>query len=295
MIPAVARAVASFTLLLAAAEPHAPAKTRDGNPVIVVPVRRDSTPYCLSKKVASEKYAKDFPEPFVYKADADQNETCAFVVAGLNSDDCLAKTKSITGIDLGILERRMRPNRAEGSDAGSSVKPSDEEAWKGANNFSMRVSTEGFLDRKQSLRDLLRADNKFVLDKKLTHQKVAAPLLRIVENLRKSGKNEITYLGRYEVKRKRMAGGVLRRIDDPKKADDEGRCDSGWIGAGVQGSPFDDELFANALLEIVDTKTQQKLVIDELTPHLIYRYGFYQGGKYRVPPTTLIDFFDLAP
>jgi len=35
--------------------------------------------------------------------------------------------------------------------------------------------------------------------------------------------------------------------------------------------------------------------MDALTPHMVYRYGFYQGGKYRTDPKRIIEFFGIRP
>lgn len=69
---------------------------------------------------------------------------------------------------------------------------------------------------------------------------------------------------------------------------------SGPVGhSELQGSPFNDEYFTNYVLAISKKGTDQKIVVDGLTPYLIYRYGFYQGGEFRVSPEDIARFFQL--
>jgi len=72
---------------------------------------------------------------------------------------------------------------------------------------------------------------------------------------------------------------------------------SGWTGRGVQGSFFNDELFSNNVYVIEKVAPapgeQKSFAIDGLTPHLIHRYGFYQGGEYRQGPDAIAKFFGI--
>jgi len=167
----------------------------------------------------------------------------------------------------------------------------------------------------QDFRDLLLKDNQLVRAAGLTHQKIAEPMLAGFEALYKalaSGKKlqegesiPFSYDGQeYSISPTHMGGHIKvlpirteeelaeyhkERLERLKKRPPG----TAWLGAGVQGSVFHDELFEDSIFTIQRKKDGKNLQKDMLTPHLIYRYGFYQGGDYRVDPKEVADFFGL--
>ena len=85
-----------------------------------------------------------------------------------------------------------------------------------------------------------------------------------------------------------ITGIPMGRLIKPKKR-------SGWGIMATQGSPFHDDIQANWIVTIRHATSKTKvLTIDALTPHLMYRYGFYQGGFYRKSgPQDIAKFFGL--
>ncbi len=131
----------------------------------------------------------------------------------------------------------------------------------------------------------------------LTHQMIAEALLSGIEQHVMGTGHKINIKGReFEV--------IAEELDsstEPDKVmpiDEKRKKSSGWMGRGVQGSFLNDELFMNQpfTFKKLDAKPGEKtqLTIDGLTPHLIYRYGFYQGGEYRTDPADIADFFGLT-
>jgi len=255
------------------------------------------------------------PAPFYYRSDRDAAATAKatpFLVGGVNCDTTLAKMPTLTGVSLENLAIRAR-GHAEHMQFGHYA---DEPAWRGVGNVNMRSSGDGFLERKPeylyhkgetaahraqahgAMRELLRKDNAEVKQLGLTHQIIAAPLLQAIEAHQYDGRSIVDIGGeRFSVSSEQMGGAVdLIRLDRPSPEMLRAR-QSGWTGKGVQGSLFNDEIYSNRLYTLtrVNPKPGQEpsITIDGVTPHLIHRYGFYQGGEYRTAPQKIASFFGL--
>jgi len=223
----------------------------------------------------------------------------------------LNRAKSITGVALDFLTERAK-GHPQKSQFGKRTGP----AWEGINNTKLRSSGDGFIKPEQSIRDLLVKDNKAVRDLDLTHQKIAEPILMGIEAIKdavaankKTAKGDevsFSFGGEEYLISRSMMGGAIKLFPIVKTVEEESENQrkfqlrmkgrppgTAWIGAGVQGSFFNDELFEDFICTIKRKKDGKTLTIDMLTPHLIYRYGFYQGGDYRIEPKTIASFFEL--
>lgn len=294
-------------------------------------------------------YAQFMPKPFFYaqdlnRAQGDREKT--FLIGGINCDDVIKNTQSLTGVSLETLSLRARGHVFEGQWAGSFSK--NPPGWDGVGNVGLRSSGEGFLDRRfvydtyteeekkdssyqerlkaarnppaaslkesqEALRNLLIEDNQRARRLGLSHQWLAQPLLMGIaatQTDKEGNKSTVVfeYMGiSYRVTVGSMGGevdmlwGVSKTLEEfaekkRKKGIPPGNLgDSGWTGRGTQGSFFNDEIFSNRIytFERLDStgNTTGSLTIDGMTPHLIYRYGFYQGGRYRTPPEKIANFF----
>ncbi|MCS7046449.1 MAG: hypothetical protein NZO58_08855 [Gemmataceae bacterium] len=135
----------------------------------------------------------------------------------------------------------------------------------------------GFLGKDEKMLDVLAEDNDFVLGKLgLTHQELAKHLHvvgAIAEKYAKPGDKEgfnFQYHGRkYNVK-----FAVFR---------------------GIMHSPFYDGTKTNTEAEVTNLTTGAKLKYSRLVPHMIERYGFYEGHgtPYRVDPRAIVELFDF--
>ena len=296
---------------------------RPSYPVLDVKVRSEDRDIQLSAAEIKVKgvpalYAAHRPKPFTYLSDTQPPkkgggvEKQPFLVAGVNCDRTLKAVPTITGVEVDILSQRGRPGNGA---------PESDPAWNGINNRAHRSSIDGFLKVGQPIRDVLLKDNATVRAAGLTHQQVASPALATMEEvaeLVEQGKDwdpdsgfEMAISGtQYRVKVNNL-GTVyfpgLRYDDNMNRVRDEDMprvraaarkkaksYRTGWTGAGIQGSPFQDELYSSCSLTFSRPDGKQ-LTVDCLTPHLIYRYGFYQGGPYRQEPEALIHFFNLKP
>ncbi|MBI3295252.1 MAG: hypothetical protein HYZ71_11040 [Deltaproteobacteria bacterium] len=227
------------------------------------------------------------PKPFFYSADVKVDGGNAFVVAGTNPTARIRQIRSLTGVSFQSLEGRMAGLSGQRGVATANA------VWAGISNIGMRRSNDGFLKAGETLRSRMAADNDFVLSQKITHQKVALPLLVAIQAHEKSqADGDFEYEGkRYTIKTGKMGDPMVLQLlkkNDPRRMDH-----SGWIGYGMQGSPFNDEVFANWYFEITPSGGGPGIRGDSLTAQLIYRYGFYQGGKYRMDPAKIIQLFDI--
>ncbi len=257
-------------------------------------------------------YAAIRPEPFYDKKDADKDRKSAFLIAGANCDSTLKAASQITGVSLDHLNKRAHaPALYDPAQKGTYpyVQTANDklpEWWKGSQNVYMRASSDGFLTPQQDLRKLLIEDNRQVRELPLNHQMVAAPILKAVEQLansRKSGTEgavKLEFGGEWFTVEEQGSGSAIALKNLTATAEEKARIAyrdrhslSGWIGAGVQGSFFNDELFADNLLKFTRKSDGKVFTIDSVTPHLIYRYGFYQGGKYRHDPTAIANYFKI--
>jgi hypothetical protein len=136
------------------------------------------------------------------------------------------------------------------------------------------MSAKGFLGKEERLLDVLAEDNRFVVEKLgLTHQELARHLHllgAVALKHAKEGAVEITYHG----KRFRLVARLAR---------------------GFQDSPFKDGTKTNCNLTVVNLGTGKRLGYSLLVPHLIERYGFYEGKgtPYRVEPKAVLEVLDF--
>jgi hypothetical protein len=271
----------------------------------------------------AQPFAQFLPEPFFYKGDLDAAKGDArsvFLIGGINCDKKIQSLASLTGLSLETLSLRARGREQYGSYANYTEQERPE--WAGAGPTGLRTSSEGFISRKYlykkgesaahrdaskgAMRALLVTDNKAVRAMGLSHQDLARPLLEAIQS--RMRENEVFDFNgeRFIVEQKNMGGlARLKRIDFNaseeelrKSADLDRRLASGWTGIGTQGSFLNDELYSDSLYTLRRLKPKpglpESITIDGLTPHLIYRYGFYQGGEYRTDPKSIRDFFGLA-
>jgi hypothetical protein len=172
-------------------------------------------------------------------------------------------------------------------------------------------------ESEEALRNLILEDNQKARKLGLNHQLIAQPLLMGIFSTQtgQGGEQKPTtfeFRGvNYRITQEAM-GGQIDLLDALSRSPEEfaekkrkmgippgSLGDSGWTGRGTQGSFFNDEIFSNRIykFERLDSsgKTMDSLTIDGMTPHLIYRYGFYQGGGYRTPPEKIAKFFKEIP
>lgn len=277
----------------------------------ILPDKLKYIPGSLSPNYVKEHpYAARDVKPFYYKDDVQKDKNHAFLIGGVNSEQTLKKITQITGLPLEELESRMYGSGNKGM--GIYIKDFDNflhnnPTWKKTSYCLQRNSSTGFLAKSQKLRDVLIKDNRTVLSSGLTHQKVAAPLIQAIKQFEENQNNFVIKAKKEKALPKVILNGkeylilpqYMVSIDaHPFSIEgfitDKPEYRSGWVGFGIQGSSFNDELFANWAFTLVDPKTKKRLAIDALTPHLIHRYGFYQGGPYRVAPEEIINFFGLS-
>jgi hypothetical protein len=131
-------------------------------------------------------------------------------------------------------------------------------------------SRAGFLGKDESLLDVLAADNRFVVEELgLTHQELARHLHLIGAIAAKQGKGKSLDI-RYHDQVLRLETSFSR---------------------GIQESPFDDETKTNCNTTIQNTASGKKLTYSLLVPHMMERYGFYEGKgtPYRVDPRAVLE------
>lgn len=137
-------------------------------------------------------------------------------------------------------------------------------------------TSKGFLGAEEKLLDILAADNDYVVGELgLTHQELARHLHNLGaigqwQLARKRDGEEFVYRGRrFEVKCKLARAYAL--------------------------SPFLDETKTNVYAELVNRETGKQLGYSLLVPHLIERYGFYEGKgtPYRVDPRRIVEVLDF--
>src|SRR5262245_52247701 len=136
------------------------------------------------------------------------------------------------------------------------------------------LSRAGFLGKDERLLDVLAADNAYVVEKrKLTHQELARHLhvLGALAVKHAQGKPKVI---RYHGRRYR-----IRAI-----------C---W--KGFQDSPFKDGTKTNCDATVENLDNGKKLGYSLLVPHMIERYGFYEGKgtSYRVEPQKALEVLDF--
>jgi len=135
----------------------------------------------------------------------------------------------------------------------------------------------GYLGKEEKLLDILAEDNDFVLGKLgLTHQELARHL--------------------------HVVGGIAAK--HAKAGDKEGfnfqyqgRKYNAKLTAfrGIAHSPFYDGTKTNTEVNLTNLTKGTKLTWSRLVPHMIERYGFYEGHgtPYRVDPRAIVAVFDF--
>jgi hypothetical protein len=134
-------------------------------------------------------------------------------------------------------------------------------------------STAGFLGKDEKLLEVMAADNKYVVDELgLTHQELARHLHVMAAIGAKYNNQEFLYHGR----RFKVTG-----MDRATK--------------GHQLSPFYDDTKANQEATVHNVDNGKKIEYSLLVPHMIERYGFYEGKgtPYRVEPRKVLEVFDF--
>lgn len=132
-------------------------------------------------------------------------------------------------------------------------------------------SAKGFLGPDEKLLDVLAADNDYVTGELgLTHQELARHLHVLGALAFKENGKEIVYHGL----RLKVSGVAYR---------------------GYQLSPFRDGTKTNRDATVRNVETGKELAFSLLVPHLMERYGFYEGKgtPYRVEPRRVVEVFDF--
>lgn len=178
-----------------------------------------------------------------------------FVHNGMNTTEAILNTQEINGVHVAVLSTRMRPGS---------------------------YSTAGFMGQKEDLRTIMATDNDTVLGFGTTHQALAKPLLEtatMVDNcLFADGPVDI----------KKAPGNVIQFFEGPDAPRYFVSFD-GWMG--YQHSPFEDGLLTSRDTTITNLTSGHRLHFSNLLPHLIYRYGFYEGEgtSYRLSPQAITE------
>jgi hypothetical protein len=135
----------------------------------------------------------------------------------------------------------------------------------------------GFLGKDEKLLDILAEDNDYVLGKLgLTHQELAKHLHIVGAIAEKHAKpaDKEGFTFQYHGRRYNVKFAVFR---------------------GIQHSPFYDDTKTNSEADVTNLTTGAKLKYSRLVPHMIERYGFYEGKgtPYRVDPRDIVMAFDF--
>src|SRR5262245_45029782 len=193
----------------------------------------------------AEDYTKIDPAKLGVKpVAAAQDPKTGFIVGGKNPTALVRSLTEIAGRTIADLEKDMRPGA---------------------------LSRKGFLGQDERLLDVLARDNVYVVEELgLTHQELARHLHLVgaigvaryredVKARRKPEAKEFRYHGRkFKVK---------------------AACYRGY-----QDSPFQDDTKTNCDATVWNLDNGKQLTYSLLLPHMIERYGFYegQGTPYRV-------------
>jgi hypothetical protein len=147
------------------------------------------------------------------------------------------------------------------------------------------MSTAGFLGARERLLDVMAADNRTVVEELgLTHQLLARHL------------NVLGAIG-YRQWKEKVWNDQKRKWSDPATFvyhDCRFRVRitqyRGW-----QDSPFGDDTRASAEATVRNLDNRRRLTYSLLVPHMIERYGFYEGKgtRYRVEPRKVIEVLDF--
>ncbi len=186
--------------------------------------------------------------------DVKKDEKTGFIVGGTNSTSLIRQLSHINGLSITRLEAIMRPGKS---------------------------SKAGFLGPKESLLDIMAADNEYVVGELgLTHQELARHLHAmgvIVALVRKDllpkdrgAPVEFTYHGRR----------FRAQRQDTR---------------GFQDSPFEDGTKSGSNVDVKNLDSGKEIRYGLLVPFMVDRYGFYEGKgtSYRVEPRQVVEVFDF--
>lgn len=137
-------------------------------------------------------------------------------------------------------------------------------------------TSKGFLGHDEKLLDILAMDNRHVVEQLgLTHQELARHL------------HALGAIGQWQAKHGTPEAEFVYRGRKLK-------VKVGYAKAFAQ-SPFRDGTKTNVYAEVLNVATGKKLGYSLLVPHLIERYGFYEGKgtPYRVDPARVIEVLDF--
>lgn len=248
-------------------------------------------------RIFSENEKQIMPKAFKNRYDiaiSNEMNSPVFVTAGKNTTETLKHVNSISGISIKDLNTLAKP--------------------RGGTTGQPHTSDVGYISKKQNIRDVLIKDNETVVDQfGLSHQKVAEPILDIIKKVNQHFEkdfNDIAGIGVFNksrsdrnfptpprsklvfiVKNQKYEIEVLEPFG--KNPLTRESYESAWMPGNTQGSIFGDNIFTNYALRIKNSRGEI-IEIDTITPHMIFRYGFYQGGEYRISPEQLIQFFTIS-
>jgi hypothetical protein len=139
-----------------------------------------------------------------------------------------------------------------------------------------RLSRLGFLGKDEKLLDVLAADNRYIVeDKGLTHREIAKHLHILGAlglKLKAVGRKSMPF--RYHGKRFQIEMLITR---------------------GFQESPFQDDTKSGSVATLDNLDNDKQVRYALLVPHMIERYGFYEGKgtPYRVEPQKILEVLDF--
>ncbi len=119
------------------------------------PAQRKSTPH-TQVQTRPSGLTFDLADDSLYQPIVPKEDPGGMLIGGVNSSNAIRRLKSINGVTIADLERRMRPGS------------------KAANG-----SLSGFLGEDEKLLDILVADNEFIRTRGLEHRQLAIPLMQI--------------------------------------------------------------------------------------------------------------------
>ncbi|MBF0489072.1 MAG: hypothetical protein HQL15_00455 [Candidatus Omnitrophica bacterium] len=173
-----------------------------------------------------------------------------FVMGGVNTNETIAKLTNLTGMSINEIEQRARPGTS---------------------------SEAGFIDAKEKLVDVLKADNSFVRSLGLTHQQLAEPLfyaMNLLEQIEEKygvGFSQESINFHYK--------GILYRANFVSYR-------------GMQWSIFNDGVATNKDYVVTNMQNGASVKFSGMVPYYIWRYGFYEGHvRYRVDPRNIVHVF----
>jgi hypothetical protein len=188
-----------------------------------------------------------WPEP--------KKEDTGFVLGGSNSDETLRDLKSINGIAVAELEKRMRPGA---------------------------YSPGGFLGKDESLLAVLRKDNAFVVgQKKSTHREVALAMVMMQELGQKASGQFADKAVKFRFRGQEYEYSVRINEGFQKNPFSQER----------EVAQADDEqtTSGSGMVTVKNLSNHQSVSWSTMMPFLIQRYGMYEGEgtKYRVAPEKI--------